>query len=158
MFVGDGSSASPVHHLDSVLFSSPLPSNECFSTSEQSSSPSSSINKDFVPTTCVLAGSIQNHPGQRPLSVLFDPGSKQTHFNRSALPKGVVPLQLARPLFSTTAAGPLKTTQAVNLSSLSFPEFGRSLKIGTIQALLFDQPKLSIRCYIGSRFLDSFAA
>jgi hypothetical protein len=58
--------------------------------------------------------------------VLFDSGSTLSYFNQRAVPDGTVPLILNKPNAAQTAAGILNVSRAVNLDSLTFPEFGRS--------------------------------
>jgi hypothetical protein len=48
------------------------------------------------------------------LSVLFDTGANNSFIKSSALPKGAIPFVLKQPYTSTTAAGELRMTRAVN--------------------------------------------
>jgi len=97
---------------------------------------------------------IQKQSCSRSLSVLFDPGSRQSYLNRRAMPDGAVPFTLYNPIYSSTAAGPLKVRNSANLSQLTFPEFSKSLKFENLQCLVFDQPEIAYDVILGRDFLN----
>ena len=110
--------------------------------------------EDYVPTTIMFVQTVMKHECSQALTVLFDPGSKYTYFNETALPHGATPLLLDKAEYPSTAGGHFKVTRAVNLSSLSFPEFSKSLKYDSIQARLFRQPSCRYDVIIGRDFLN----
>ena len=68
----------------------------------------------------------------------MDSGSTSVFINRKRLPKGCVPSLLQRNVHSQTAAGLFVVNSHVTLRDIILPEFGRSLKIESLHACVFD--------------------
>ena len=102
----------------------------------------------------MIISSIQNHPSIQAYAVLFDTGSTHTYINRAKLPAGVVPLQLPQTEYPSTAAGPFRVSSCVNLTSLTFPEFSKSLRVDHLQARIFDAPDSQYDVILGRDFMN----
>ena len=68
----------------------------------------------------------------------MDSGSTSVFINRKRLPKGCVLSLLHRNVHSQTAAGLFVVNSHVTLRDIILPEFGRSLKIESLHAYVFD--------------------
>jgi hypothetical protein len=78
---------------------------------------------DFVPSSMLMARTIQEQPSQRLLKVLFDGGGTRTLCNSRCLPKGVTPYLLETPVEGLTIAGRFKANRAVRFQDVVLPEF-----------------------------------
>jgi Retroviral aspartyl protease len=85
--------------------------------------------------------------------VLFDSGSSHSYINQSSIPSAVIPQQLTKPHFVSTAAGPLKTDQSVDCHHLTFPEFSKSLKYEGLTCQVFYQADCNYDIILGCNFL-----
>jgi hypothetical protein len=75
-----------------------------------------SIPKDFVPSSLLIARSIQGVESKRLLRVLFDSGGTNTLINSSCLPRGATPRRLIDgPTKLKTIAGDFLSTRSVAL-------------------------------------------
>jgi Retroviral aspartyl protease len=130
-----------VHHLDVLC-----PSEKEFASSDET---------DFIPSTVCFASSTHNHSiSPSPLfHVLFDSGSSHSYITRSSIPSAVIPQQLTKPHFVSTAAGPLKINQSVDCHHLTFPEFSKSLKYEELTCQVFDQADCNYDIILGRNFL-----
>ena len=77
----------------------------------------------MVPSSLLIAQSIQNIPFARPLKVLFDTGSDISFIHSSCLPKDTVPRILATSSQGLTAAGFFSSKRVVTLKEIVLPEF-----------------------------------
>jgi hypothetical protein len=109
--------------------------------------------KDLVPSTVLMARSINNHASEDALLALMDSGSNAVFINRSKLPAGCTPSLLPRRMTSTTAAGTFTVTARVNLEDVVLPEFSRSLRIDKLTALVFDAPDCKYDVIVGRNFM-----
>ena len=93
---------------------------------------------DLVPSVLLQPNPINHQPSLSPLLALMDSGSTSVFINRKRLPKGCVPSLLQRNVHSQTAAGLFVVNSHVTLRDIILPEFGRSLKIESLHACVFD--------------------
>jgi hypothetical protein len=110
-------------------------------------------NLDLVPSSLLVARTINGKPSLRLLKVLFDSGGTKTLFNRRCLPTGATPYTLDTPAIGTTAAGAFKSTTGVRLEDCVLPEFSRSKKIECINAIVFDAPASQYDVILGRDYL-----
>ncbi len=144
-------SKNVVHHLDQVpdpIFPFYIP---ILSSNDSSSKPPQSCN--IVPSSILFVETIQKYLQPKALTVLFNPGSSQSFFHCRAIPIGATPLTLDKSYIANTTAGNLMIRNAVNLSTLTFPEFSKSLKFDHLQCNVFDQPDCAYDVIIGRDFL-----
>jgi hypothetical protein len=112
-----------------------------------------SAETDLIPQSYMFAYLVQKHVAERPLFVLFDPGSKSSFINKRAIPMGATP-QLTHNAGSTiTAAGTFPNNLSVVLRDLVFPEFSSSLVVERHGFLVFDQPDVPYDVILGRDFL-----
>jgi hypothetical protein len=112
-----------------------------------------SVETDLIPQSYMFAYSVQKHIAERPLFVLFDPGSKSSFINKRAIPIGATP-QLTHNAGSTiTAAGTFPNNLSVVLRDLVFPEFSSSLVVERHGFLVFDQLDVHYDVILGRDFL-----
>lgn len=109
---------------------------------------------DFVPSTIMTAGTIQDQAVTTTLKVLLDPGASRTFIHRRALPKGANPKRLTNKIETMTAAGTMATTLAVQLRNLVFPEFSLSMTVESLHAFVFDQENCPYDLIMGRDFLE----
>ena len=95
---------------------------------------------DLVPSTLLIARTMQGCTSMRLLRVLFDSGGTVTMVNRRCLPKGCNPHVLDKAITSNTISGTMKTKCVVKLEGIVLPEFDRNKKIDEQMALVFDGP------------------
>ena len=93
---------------------------------------------DLVPSVLLQPNPINHQPSLSPLLALMDSGSTSVFINRKRLPKGCVPSLLQHNVHSQTAAGLFVVNSHVTLRDIILPEFGRSLKIESLHAYVFD--------------------
>jgi len=62
--------------------------------------------QDMVPSSLLIAKSVQDQPLSSPLRILFDTGSNISLLNTACLPLGTVPDSSSTPQQGITAAGP----------------------------------------------------
>ena len=110
---------------------------------------------DFVPTTPMIAATINEHSSGRALLALMDSGASNCLIHRRALPPGAVPTLLPRPLSNNTAAGDFAIKSWVQLSGVNLPEFGR-YRINNMQCLVFDAANCEYDLIIGRDWLIPF--
>ena len=108
----------------------------------------------MVPSSLLIAQSVQNIPFARPLKILFDTGSDISFINSSCLPKGTVPRILATSSRGLTAAGLFSSKRLVTLKEIVLPEFTRSKHISAWDFYLFDAP-CPYDILIGREFLNT---
>jgi hypothetical protein len=110
-------------------------------------------NPDLVPSSLLVARTINGKPSLRLLKVSFDSGGTKTLFNRRCLPTGATPCLLGTPAIGTTATGNFKSTTGVRLEDCVLPEFSRSKKIECINAIAFDAPASQCDVMLGRDYL-----
>jgi hypothetical protein len=97
--------------------------------------------KYLVPSTVLLACSINNHQSEESLLALMDLGSDAIFIERSKLPPRCTPSLLPRQMTLNTATGTLLVTARVVLEDAAvLPHFSKSLQFDTLPAYVFDAP------------------
>jgi hypothetical protein len=97
---------------------------------------------DFIPMSFALATKVQGTSFNRPLLVLFDPGSTSTWLKASTLPRGIQG-ETKDSITGQTLAGNFTSNQVVRVQDLSFPEFDRSKRFQNATArLIFNRMSL----------------
>jgi hypothetical protein len=86
------------------------------------------VQKDLVPTSLIIAATIQKLHSSIPLKALFDPGSDLTFIHERCIPKGATPV-VSSTTTGTTLAGTFTTSCFVKLEKILFPKFHRSCRI-----------------------------
>ena len=112
------------------------------------------LTKNECPATICIANSIGGVRSRRLLKVLLDSGSSQCLIKRSALPKGIVPKELAETKSLKTLAGPVKSTQVVTIQEMRLPEFNKDRKITQQKSLVFDNPNITYDIILGTNYLS----
>jgi hypothetical protein len=107
-------------------------------------------NLDLVPSSLLVAKSVNGKPSLRLLKVLFDSGGTKTTFNRRCLPDGAMPYLLSIPAIGTTAAGAFNQQQAYDWKIAYFPNLVEAKEDRMHQCNSFRCSNFSIRCYIGT--------
>jgi hypothetical protein len=101
------------------------------------------VQKDLVPSSLIIAVTIQKQRSSIPLKAFFDPGSDLTFVHERCIPKGATPV-VSLTTTGTTLAGTFTTSRFVTLEKILLPEFHRSCRIDShICYLIY----LSIRCH-----------
>ena len=110
--------------------------------------------ENVVPSTLMVARTIQGVESRRVLKVLLDSGGTHTLINSQVLPKGANPVTVSggRRTF-TTVAGKYTSSRVVNMKELVMPEFDKTRRIDDIQAFVFDTPS-SYDVILGQDFLS----
>ena len=80
-------------------------------------------NLDPVPSSLLVARTINGKPSLRLLKASFDSGGTKTLFNRRCPPEGATPHKLTTPAVRATAAGTFESTTGVRLEDCLLPEF-----------------------------------
>ena len=77
----------------------------------------------LTPINIMVVDTMELKKSRSLLKVIFDPGSTKSLISRKALPRGaqLIPLTSAKKV--TTLAGPMQTSDMVNLGDLRLPEF-----------------------------------
>ena len=96
---------------------------------------------------------IQGISHSKPLSVLADSGSSFSYIKQQALPAEVQPTTEREPRTAQTALGMMQTQNKVTLTTLTFPEFGKSLKFDSLDAHIITQD-IHYDIILGRDFLD----
>jgi hypothetical protein len=94
------------------------------------------VTQDRVPSSLLIAATIQHNRSTKPLKVLFDPGSDLTFLHQRCLPPGATPLLLTKQ-GGTTIAGTFTTNRFVTMHNVLLPKFHRSRKIDKQDCLIF---------------------
>ena len=96
------------------------------------------MSHDMIPSSLLIAESIQGQSFARPLRVLFDSGSDISLLNSSCLPKATPSDSLPMTAKGITAAGTFHSTHTVVLKEIMLPEFSRTKRIQEWRFYLFD--------------------
>ena len=110
--------------------------------------------KNECPATICTADTIGLVRSRKLLRVLLDSGSSACLIKRSALPKGIIPKELATAKSFKTLAGKLQAQQMVTLRDLRLPEFDKNKRIGQQRALIFDSNSCKYDMILGTNFLS----
>ena len=110
--------------------------------------------KNECPATICTANTIGTLRSRKMLRVLLDSGSNSTLINKKALPKGIIPKELAEAKSFKTLAGKLTTSQMVTLRDVRLPEFDKNRRISQQRALIFDSPNCKYDIILGTNFLS----
>ena len=110
--------------------------------------------KNECPATICTANTIGTLRSRKMLRVLLDSGSNSTLINKKALPKGIIPKELAEAKSFKTLAGKLTTSQMVTLRDVRLPEFDKNRRISQQRALIFDSPNCKYDVILGTNFLS----
>jgi len=110
------------------------------STPTVDSTTDKSVDEDLVPSSLLIAKSVQDLPFAKPLKVLFDTGSDISFINTSCLPQGTKPRILNEERHGLTAAGTFSSARLVTLKEILLPEFSRTKCIDQWDFSLFDAP------------------
>jgi len=86
------------------------------------------------------AKTVQNTTVGRPLVVLFDSGSDGSLINRTAIPKGIVPMVSEVQQVTPTANDTIDKSRSVWLDEIRLPEFANNRCIKGVQARMFNSP------------------
>lgn len=97
---------------------------------------------DLVPHSFMFVQSVQKHVAGRPLTVLFDPGSKGSFINKRAILAGANPQITHNAGTMQTVAGTFANNLTVVLRDLVFQEFSNSLVVERHGFYAFDQPNI----------------
>jgi phage anti-repressor protein len=84
--------------------------------------------KDLVPSSLLIAATIQKQRSSIPLKALFDPGSDLTFIHERCIPHGATPA-VSSITIGTTLAGTFTTSRVVTLDKILLPEFYHSFRI-----------------------------
>ena len=95
---------------------------------------------DTIPTTLLIAKSIQHKESKRLLRVLFDSGGTNTLIHSGCIPLGATPSLLTERQSLQTIAGTFLSKRQVGLQELSLPEFDSKKRISGVNAFVFDSP------------------
>ena len=121
---------------DDDLFTSDLPF-----VPAQDSSLKTTINEDTVPSSLLIAQTVQDLSFMRPLKVLFDTaGSDILFINATFLPPNTKPTTLPTSAQGTTAAGMFNSPETVTLKEIVVPEFSQTKHIQQWTLYLFHTP------------------
>jgi hypothetical protein len=75
---------------------------------------------EYVPCTVMQTQYVQGKEMQRPMVILFDPGSTRSYIRQQILPAGATPRVHREELLATTLSGESKTNRSVELSQCDF--------------------------------------
>jgi hypothetical protein len=92
---------------------------------------------DLVPSSLIVATTIQGQRLSQPFKALFDPGSDYTFLYERCLPPGATPT-VAGTSTGRTLAGTFVTTRLVKMERIILPEFHRSWKINFQECHVFN--------------------
>lgn len=109
--------------------------------------------KNVVPSTLLVAASIQRHDSRRVLRVLLDSGGTNTLIHNRVLPRGAVPVAGFGERKFRTIAGDFQSRRAVTLRDIVLPEFDKTRRVDDIEAYVFDSP-CSYDVILGQDFLS----
>ena len=93
---------------------------------------------DMLPSTLMVAGSVQDQKSTQPMKILFDTGSNISLLNVNCLPAGAKPNSTNNIIRGITAAGSISFDCFVHLRDIILPEFSRTRKIPEWKFFLFD--------------------
>ena len=96
--------------------------------------------QDIAPVCIVKINYIGRIRLDRPLVCLLDTGSTGTMVQYRCLPPGATPRTSNEKRITTTINGSFDTSQSIDLTDISLPEFVNGRTIDGIDARLFDSP------------------
>ena len=109
---------------------------------------------EYVPCTVMQTQYVQGKEMEKPMVILFDPGSTRSYIRQQILPAGATPKVHREELFATTLSGESKTNRSVELQNVIFPEFTRSLRLEKCEMWVFDNPNVRYDAIIGRDLLQ----
>jgi hypothetical protein len=92
---------------------------------------------DLVPSSLIVAATIQGQKSSQPFKALFDPSSDNTFLHERCLPPGATP-KVAATNTGRTIAGTFVTTRLVKMEKMVLPEFHQSRKIDLQECRVFN--------------------
>jgi len=107
---------------------------------------------DIIPIILFLPGNIHGKESNRPLLALLDSGSTHSWISHRALPTGIQG-QTDISVQSQTLAGPMKSTQVVDMTKILLPEFFRTRVIDTHTTWVFFQEQCRYNLILGRDFI-----
>ena len=109
--------------------------------------------QDIAPVCIVKINYIGGIRLDRPLVCLLDTGSTGTMVQYRCLPPGATPRTSNEKRITTTINGSFDTSQSIDLTDISLPEFVNGRTINGIDARLFDSPTCRYDIIFGRDFL-----
>jgi hypothetical protein len=111
-------------------------------------------NSEYVPCTVMQVQYVQGKEMEKPMMILFDPGSTRSYVKQQILPAGVTPRLHREELLATTLSGESRTNRSVEIRNIIFPEFTRSLRMEKCEMWVFDNNSVRYDAIIGRDLLQ----
>ena len=109
---------------------------------------------EYVPCTVMQVQYVQGKEMEKPMMILFDPGSTRSYVKQQILPAGATPRLHREELLATTLSGESRTNRSVELRNIIFPEFTRSLRLEKCEMWVFDSASVRYDAIIGRDLLQ----
>ena len=109
---------------------------------------------EYVPCTVMQTQYVQGKEMEKPMVILFDPGSTRSYIRKQILPEGTTPSIHREELLATTLSVESKTNRSVQLQNVIFPEFTRSLRLEKCELWVFDSTNVQYDAIIGRDLLQ----
>ena len=78
-------------------------------------------NSEYVPCTVMQVQYVQGREMEKPMMILFDPGSTRSYVKQQILPAGATPRLHREELLATTLSGESRTNRSVEPVSYTHP-------------------------------------